>query len=120
MQVEIGVQPVLYIVLFIGAAVIVALTWFLSVDRKGDHIAISGLISGFIGMLLFLIIVLDYPVKRSNSIGPEAWKVALQNVVVEPVDGTIPGCPFSIAEYVRAAGVRTTAQPRLRQREGAK
>lgn len=110
LQVEIGVQPVLYFVLFLGGLVVFGLTWFLSLDKLGDHIAISALVAAFIALFLFLIVVLDYPLKQSNAIGPKAWKVALENVIIEPVDGTIPGCPFSIAEYVKSGGVRTPAR----------
>jgi hypothetical protein len=110
MQVEIGVQPVLYFVLFLGGLVVVGLTWLLSVERRSDHIALSAIVAAFIALFLFLIVVLDYPLKRSNAIGPNAWEVALQNVIIEPVDGTIPGCPNSIDEYVRAGGVRTPSR----------
>lgn len=111
MQVEIGVQPVLYLVLFMGALVVVALTWFLSLDRRGDQMAISGILAAFIGLFLFLIVVLDYPLKESNAISSTAWKVAVQNVIIEPEDGRIPGCANTINEYVNTALIEAGRDP---------
>jgi hypothetical protein len=116
-EVEIGLLPVLYVVLFLGAAVTIAATWVLVGVRLIDHLAITGLLSLFIGVFLSLIVALDFPLQDSNSIPPKPWSVALTKGMGVPAGGEkqvgtyfgestadrVPGCLLNVSDYVSFA-----------------
>ncbi|MER7379698.1 DUF4239 domain-containing protein [Streptomyces lanatus] len=116
-EVEIGLLPVLYTVLFLGAAVTIAATWGLVGVRLVDHMAITGFLSLFIGVFLSLIVALDYPLQDSNSIPPKPWQVALTKGMGVPGEGQeqvstyfgestadrVPGCLLNVSDYVSFA-----------------
>ncbi|WP_443732570.1 bestrophin-like domain [Streptomyces muensis] len=116
-EVEIGLLPVLYVVLFLGATVTIAATWALVGVRLVDHLAITGLLSLFIGVFLSLIVALDFPLQDSNSIPPKPWTVALTKGMGVPADGEkqvgtyfgastadrVPGCLLNVSDYVSFA-----------------
>ncbi|WP_405576692.1 DUF4239 domain-containing protein [Streptomyces sp. NBC_01092] len=116
-EVEIGLLPVLYTVIFLGAAVTLGATWGLVGVRLIDHMAITGLLSLFIGVFLSLIVALDYPLQDSNSIPPKPWQVALTKGMGVPPEGQkqvstyfgestadrVPGCLLSVSDYVSFA-----------------
>lgn len=116
-EVEIGLLPGLYIVLFVGAAVVIAATWVLVGVRLSDHLAITGLLSLFIGVFLSLVVALDYPLQDSNSIPPKSWTVALTKGMGVPDEGAkqvgtyfgestadrVPGCLLNVSDYVSFA-----------------
>ncbi|MDP8928556.1 MAG: DUF4239 domain-containing protein [Actinomycetota bacterium] len=117
-EVETGLLPVLYVVLFIGAVVAIATSWGFSGVRFANHLALTGVLSFSIGLFLFLILALDYPLKKSNPIEPEAWTVALEEGMDVPLHGEkqvdtyfgvstaeqVPGCLLKAVDYVSFAG----------------
>ncbi|MEG3631842.1 bestrophin-like domain [Streptomyces poriticola] len=117
-EVGIGLLPVLYLVLFGGAFVTIAATWALVGVRLIDHVALTGLLSLFIGLFITLIIGLDHPLQDSNAIGLTHWRVALTQGMGVPPDGEqqittyfgvssadrVPGCLLDVADYVSFAG----------------
>ncbi|WP_274555240.1 DUF4239 domain-containing protein [Streptomyces spiramyceticus] len=116
-EVEIGLLPELYIVLFLGAVVTIGVSWALVGVRLIDHLALTGLLSLFIGLFLALIVALDHPLQDSNSIEPKPWKVALAKGMGVPSDGEkqvatyfgkstaqrVPGCLLDVSDYVSFA-----------------
>ncbi len=116
-EVSIGLLPVLYLVLFGGAFVTIAATWALVGVRMIDHVALTGLLSLFIGLFITLIIALDHPLQDSNAIGLSHWKVALTQGMGVPPEGQaqittyfgissrerVPGCLLDVADYVSFA-----------------
>ncbi|MFC5217415.1 DUF4239 domain-containing protein [Streptomyces coerulescens] len=117
-EVSIGLLPVLYLVLFGGAVVTIAATWALVGVRFIDHVALTGLLSLFIGLFITLIIALDHPLQDSNAIGLSHWKVALNQGMGVPDRGEgyvttyfgvssaerVPGCLLNVHDYVSFAG----------------
>lgn len=117
-EVDIGLLPELYVVLFLGAAVTIVSTWALVGIRLIDHVALTGLLSLFIGIFLCLIVALDHPLQDSKSIGPEPWQVALAMGMGVPSQGEkqvdtyfgkstaerVPGCLLTVSDYVSFAG----------------
>ncbi|GHE03190.1 bestrophin-like domain [Streptomyces alanosinicus] len=117
-EVDIGLQPELYVVLFIGASVTIASTWAPVDVRPADHAALTGLLAFFIGLFLSLIIAMDDPLQDSNSIEPTPWTVALTKGMGVPADGAkqvdtyfgvstadrVPGCLPTVSDYVSFAG----------------
>ncbi|MFP3986040.1 DUF4239 domain-containing protein [Streptomyces sp. E11-3] len=116
-EVSIGLLPVLHLVLFGGALVTIGATWALVGVRLVDHVALTGLLSLFIGLFITLIITLDYPLQGSNAIGLTPWKVALAQGMGVPSGGEeqittyfgvssaerVPGCLLDVPDYVSFA-----------------
>ncbi|MGC9536184.1 DUF4239 domain-containing protein [Streptomyces sp. UG1] len=117
-EVSIGLLPVLYLVLFGGAAVTIGATWALVGVRLVDHVALTGLLSLFIGLFITLVIALDHPLQESNAIGLSQWKVALAQGMGVPAEKgeqvttyfgvssaeRVPGCLLNVPDYVSFAG----------------
>lgn len=116
-EVGIGLQPMLYVVLFFGAVLLIVSTWALADVKLADHMALTGLMSLFIGILLALVVGLDQPLQDSNAISPESWQVALTKGMGIPSAGQkqvttyfgastadrVPGCLLNVSDYVSFA-----------------
>ncbi|MBT2423811.1 DUF4239 domain-containing protein [Streptomyces sp. ISL-22] len=117
-EVSIGLQPMLYVVLFFGAVMLIGSTWALADVKLADHMALTGLMSLFIGILLALVVGLDQPLQDSSPISSDPWKVALEKGMGVPSAGDkqvttyfgvstadrVPGCLLNVSDYVSFAG----------------
>jgi hypothetical protein len=66
----------LYAVVLIGGVLTIALTYFLVLDRFPLHIVMTCICSAMIGMVVFLIIVMDRPFHGDVSIGSDDFRQA--------------------------------------------
>jgi hypothetical protein len=66
----------LYAVVLIGGLLTIALTYFLVLDRFPLHIVMTCICSAMIGMVVFLIVVMDRPFRGDVSIGSEDFQRA--------------------------------------------
>lgn len=82
-EVDNGLLPVLYWVLFLGAVLLIGASWSLSHESITTHLAVTGVISLSIGLFLFLIVALDYPLRSSIGVGPRSFEV-LQTALISP------------------------------------
>lgn len=82
-EVNNGLLPILYYVLFLGAAVLIGASWFLDHQSRGTHMAVTGVIAASIALFLFLIVGLDYPLRSSLGISPTSFEV-LQTTLIDP------------------------------------
>jgi hypothetical protein len=78
-----GLLDILYQVLLLGAALLIGASWFLSLENRATHLAVTGVIALSIGLFLFLIVALDYPLRSSIGIGPRSFEV-LQTTLINP------------------------------------
>ena len=76
-----GLPEELYLVLFVGAIINIAITWFLVATKKGLHIMITTLAGVLIGSLVFLVIAMDYPYRGQFSVTPEAYQIIYSDVM---------------------------------------
>jgi hypothetical protein len=72
-----GLPGTTWWVVIIGAAASILLTWLFSVENVRRHIFLTGLYSGLIGLLIFLIAALDNPYRGEFSVGPDAFELVL-------------------------------------------
>lgn len=73
----IGINEVIWVVLIAGAYLTVAFTYFFGFERTlMQQLMIFGL-SLMIGLVLFLVLALDYPFRGSIAVGPEAYQTLL-------------------------------------------
>lgn len=71
----------LWYVVVIGAALNLALIWMFSIDRLSVHLALSGVLSLFVGLMLFFIAAMDHPFRGKLSIEPEGYHMMLNNLM---------------------------------------
>ncbi len=76
---ESGLQPVVWAVLLVGSALTIGFTFFFGSENFRAHMAMTGAVAISIGLLLFLIVALDYPFRGTVSIPPEAFERVLEN-----------------------------------------
>ena len=60
-----------------GGAIIVGMTFFLYMDRRWPHVAMAGVMSGLIGLLLFMMMVLSRPFIGPLALDPAPFEGSL-------------------------------------------
>jgi hypothetical protein len=77
-----GLPPVLWGVVFVGAALNLALTWLFSTDRIGGHILLVALLGALVGLLVFLMAAMDNPFRGEFSVSAEAFEIIYSRIMV--------------------------------------
>jgi Protein of unknown function (DUF4239) len=72
-----GINGIMWAVLIIGAVVTVAFTYLFGFDTTSMQELMIGGLSLVIGLVLFLVISLDYPFRGGIAVGPEAYRALL-------------------------------------------
>ena len=72
-----GINGIMWLVLVVGAVVTVAFTYLFGFERTIMQSLMVGGLSLLIGLVLFLIVALDYPYRGSISVEPEAFRALL-------------------------------------------
>lgn len=73
-----GLQPMIWWILFTGAAVTIGFTWLFSFPRLALHVITTALLTISIGLALFLVYSVDVPFGRGVQVAPTAFEHALQ------------------------------------------
>lgn len=69
-----GVHPVLWVVLIAGGIITVAFTLFFGSENYRAQILMTSLLAALIAMILYTILVLDFPFTGSTGIKPDAMR----------------------------------------------
>lgn len=72
-----GINGVMWLVLIVGAFVTVAFTYLFGFDQTFMQELMIGGLSFVIGLVLFLVIALDYPFRGGIAVSPEAYRALL-------------------------------------------
>jgi hypothetical protein len=73
-----GINGILWAVLIVGAYLTVAFTYFFGFERTSMQQLMIGTLSLMIGLVLFLVIALDFPYRGSIAVEPEAFRSLLE------------------------------------------
>jgi Protein of unknown function (DUF4239) len=73
-----GINGIMWVVLIAGAIVTIAFTYLFGFDQPLMQQLMIGGLSFLIGLVLFLIMALDYPFRGSIAVQPEAFKALLE------------------------------------------
>ncbi len=76
----IGINEVMWVVLILGAYVTVAFTYLFGFDRTVMQQLMIGGLALVIGLVLFLVVALDYPYRGSIAVQPEAFRSLLDSL----------------------------------------
>jgi hypothetical protein len=69
--INVGIPELMWWVVVIGTIINIMLIWMVN-GRKHIHVMLTGLLSGFMGLVIFLIAAMDHPFRGEVSVGPEA------------------------------------------------
>ncbi|HEX4202521.1 MAG TPA: hypothetical protein VHY59_13465, partial [Chthoniobacterales bacterium] len=59
----------------------IAVTWFFHMKSQSMHFWMTVMLSGLLGLLIFLIAALDHPFRGEISVGPEAFELVYQHLM---------------------------------------
>jgi len=68
----------IWLPLIIGALIILYMAILVDVESRRLHITVTGLLGGFIGMVIYIIIILDHPFTGKMKIEPTEYNTILQ------------------------------------------
>jgi hypothetical protein len=68
-----GLHPVVWTVILIGSVLIVAFAYFMGTGNFRAHMAMTAFLGASIGLVIFLIVALDYPFRGDIGIKPDAF-----------------------------------------------
>jgi hypothetical protein len=74
-----GINTILWIVLLVGAVVTIGFTYLFGFDQTSMQQLMIGGLSFLIGLVLFLIIALDFPFRGSIAVQPEAFRALFES-----------------------------------------
>jgi hypothetical protein len=73
-----GLSLVMWSVIWIGAAITIAVGFFFYIEDPKLHMVLTGLTAAFIGIVLFVIVINSRPFVGGFSIQPDSYKVLLE------------------------------------------
>jgi hypothetical protein len=80
----IGINSIMWIVLVAGAYITVAFTYLFGFETRVMQQLMIGGLALTIGLVLFLVVGLDYPFRGSIAVGPDAFRTLLESWNVNP------------------------------------
>ncbi len=79
--VEGGLSFVMWAVIWIGAAISIGVAYLYKIEDLKLHIILISLMAGFLGLLLFMIVINDRPFFGYSSISSEPYKLILRTAI---------------------------------------
>jgi len=76
-----GLPPTLWYVVFIGGWLSIIMTYFFEYPCIRLHMTLTALMSAFIGLLVFLIVDMDWPFRGELSVNPEPLQLILDKML---------------------------------------
>jgi hypothetical protein len=75
-----GVPVLVWLVLIVGAVLTVATTYCFSMKSFGGHVVLTVILAGFLSLLIFLVLMMDYPFRGEFAVGPGAFELARERM----------------------------------------
>lgn len=76
-----GLPAPLWYVLLVGAFFNIAVSWFFHMKSQSMHFWMTVMLSGLLGLLIFLLAALDHPFRGAISVGPEAFEMVYEQLM---------------------------------------
>ena len=76
-----GLSNVMWVVIWVGAAISIGIAYFFNIPDLKLHVILVFLMSGFLGMVLFMIVINDKPFYGHVSISSDPYKLILERVI---------------------------------------
>jgi len=76
-----SLSAIMWAVIWIGAAISIGVAYFYKIEDVKVHVILISLMSGFLSLVLFMIIINDRPFYGAVSISPEPYQLILDRVI---------------------------------------
>jgi len=76
-----GLSSTMWVVIWLGAAISIGVAYFYQIVDVKLHAVLVVLMSGFLAVVLFMIVINDKPFYGSSSISPEPYKLILERLM---------------------------------------
>jgi hypothetical protein len=76
-----GIPNILWWVVLTGALINIVLLWMLDMARH-THVILTGMIGGFLGLVIFLVAAMDYPFRGEVSVTPEPFELVYRSLML--------------------------------------
>lgn len=77
-----GVPGVIWVVVLVGAVATIVFSYCFVVENFRLHALLTGILSAIIGLLIFLLVVLDHPFWGEVSVSPAAYQLVLTQLML--------------------------------------
>lgn len=85
-SVKSGLPMTMYVVIVVGALLNIMVSWLFIIDNFRLHNALNILMAALLGLLVFLIAVMDNPYRGDYSVGPDAFEFVRDRVINSPAN----------------------------------
>jgi len=83
--------PIVWFVVFGGSLLNLSLMWLLVVENKRLHDLLTVMLATLLGLLVFLLAIMDFPFRGDYSVGPDSFELIhdqlMQKVIARPGAG---------------------------------
>ena len=76
-----GVPGVLWLVVLLGAVATIGFSYFFVVESYRLHALLTGVLAGMVGLLVFLLVVLDHPYWGEISVSSDSYQLVLSTLM---------------------------------------
>jgi hypothetical protein len=78
-----GLPLTMYVVIIVGALLNIMVSWLFIIENLRLHSLLNIIMAGLLGLLVFLIAVMDYPYRGTYSIKPDGLEFVRSNIMKE-------------------------------------
>lgn len=71
----------MWAVIWVGAVISIGVAYFYQIEDPRIHSILVALMAGFLGLVLFMIVINDRPFTGRNSIQPDSYRVILDHLI---------------------------------------
>jgi hypothetical protein len=75
-----GLQPVIWAVILVGSALIVAFAYLMGTAHFRAHVVMTAMLGASIGLVIFIIAAMNYPFRGGIGISPTAFEEIRENI----------------------------------------
>ena len=76
-----ALPQVVWIVVVGGSVLNLSLMWLLVVEKKGLHLMLTTILAALLGLLVFLLAVMDHPLRGEYSVGPDSFELVYDQLM---------------------------------------
>jgi hypothetical protein len=76
-----SLSAVMWAVIWVGAAISIGVGYLYLIEDPRIHAMLVALMAGFLGLVLFMIVINDRPFSGRNSIPPDSYGVILSHLI---------------------------------------
>ncbi len=82
--VGVGLSQVMWMVIWVGAAISIGVAYFYRIEDGKLHATLVALMSGFLALVIFMIVINDRPFTGANGISPHSYQLVLDKLIELP------------------------------------